>query len=308
MSTFVNILALVPLALAASPMMTMSDQPMIFKEPDYAMHAGAMGMRVMADGKCVNFDTMPDYRMNVGSIYVPCPSESIHEMMCSMYSDHVCKDEMFTFTRPHMQLMKKSNERDVGSHVRSMKCMRIEAPADRHGHIFNSDNPSTMTAASCMNDICSTELPCWSMYPGYGMYCSPSSKTCQRQAMIGETCHEDVQCQETAACINKKCAGVPNNFRCPTGSECPSGMTCRPHRMMNVFGMAMIERVCMYDNDSRSTMCSSGMGCTDNFQCSLQYQYDSYCEASGRCAMKHARCMSANQCCSGNCSPSGECM
>jgi hypothetical protein len=33
---------------------------MIFKEPDYAMHAGAMGMRVMADGKCVNFDTMPD--------------------------------------------------------------------------------------------------------------------------------------------------------------------------------------------------------------------------------------------------------
>jgi len=146
------------------------------------------------------------------------------------------------------------------------------------------------------------------MYPGYGMYCSPSSKTCQRQAMIGETCHEDVQCQETDDCINGKCAGVPDNFRCPTGSECPSGMTCRSHPMMNVFGMAAIKRVCMYDNDSRSTMCSPRMSCTNNYQCSLQYQYDSYCEASGRCAMKNAKCMSTNQCCSGNCSPSGECM
>jgi hypothetical protein len=33
---------------------------MIFKEPDYAMHAGAMGMRVMADAKCMNFESMPE--------------------------------------------------------------------------------------------------------------------------------------------------------------------------------------------------------------------------------------------------------
>ncbi|KAJ5748383.1 uncharacterized protein N7511_010079 [Penicillium nucicola] len=262
---------------------------MIFKEPDFAMHAGAVGMRVMADGKCKNFDIVPDYRMNIGSIYVPCPGESTQEMMCSMYTDPLCRDEMFTFTRPHMQLKKKSSQRDIGSNVRSMKCMAIESPQDRQGRIFNSDNASTMNPIRCPNDTCSSEMPCWSMQPAYGMYCSPSSKTCQRLAVTGEACNENVQCHETASCVNGKCASVADHLRCPNGSECPSGMVCRPLRVMNVFGMTTVERVCMDNNDSRGAMCSAGMGCNNALQCSLQWQYDSYCEPSGRCAMKNAK-------------------
>ncbi|KGO71771.1 hypothetical protein PITC_027840 [Penicillium italicum] len=86
MSNFVKILALVPLALAASPIMMIPNQPMIFKENDLAMNAGRKGMLMASDGKCMNFDNMTEYRMNVGSIYVPCPSEVKQDMMCSMYS------------------------------------------------------------------------------------------------------------------------------------------------------------------------------------------------------------------------------
>ncbi|KAJ5795421.1 uncharacterized protein N7518_003961 [Penicillium psychrosexuale] len=169
MSSFVHILALVPLALAASMIRMVPNQAMIFKEHDFAMNAGRKGVLIASDGNCMNLDSISDYisRMNVGSIYVPCPSEVKQDMMCSMYSDNSCNNELFTFTRPHANLFRPTVGDGVGRHVRSIKCATVYSPADRQGHVFSSDHASTKSPSNCPNDSCSNELDCQSNHPDY---------------------------------------------------------------------------------------------------------------------------------------------
>ncbi|CAI7598536.1 unnamed protein product [Penicillium glandicola] len=60
MSNIVNILALVPLALAASSTILVPSQPMIFKEDDFAMNASRKGILIASDGNCMNLDILPE--------------------------------------------------------------------------------------------------------------------------------------------------------------------------------------------------------------------------------------------------------
>ncbi|KAJ6138288.1 hypothetical protein N7471_004774 [Penicillium samsonianum] len=300
MSTFVNILALVPLALAASPIMMVINQAMIFKENDFAMNAGRKGMLVASDGNCMNFDNMSEYRMNVGSIYVPCPSELKQDMMCSMYSDNSCNNELFTFTRPHANLFRQAVGDGVGKHVRSMKCMTVHSPTDRQGHIFSSDHASTKSPSNCPNDSCSSGQNCQSTHPDYGMYCSSSSMTCQRTSVTGALCREDGQCV-AGHCQSGMCMAAAENLRCMRGSECPSGLQCRPTRVLNSSGASSVEMVCMRDEDVRGMQCSAEKPCQAHMSCSLQHESNAYCEWDGTCGLNKMSCMSGTQCCSGVC-------
>ncbi|KAJ5436326.1 hypothetical protein N7445_007211 [Penicillium cf. griseofulvum] len=277
MSSFVNILALVPLALAATPIMMVPNQVMVFKENDFARNTGRKGIPVASDGNCMNFDNMPEYRTNVGSIYIPCSSEVKQDMMCSIYSDNSCNNELFTFTRPHANLLRRAVGDDVGRHVRSIRCATVHSPADRQGHIFSSDHASTKSPSSCPNDSCSNELSCQSTHPDYGMYCSSSSKTCQRTSVAGALCKEDAQCV-TSHCQSGMCMAAAENSRCLLGSECPSGLQCRPTRVLNPFGTSGVEMICMKNEDVRGTQCSSEKPCPDHMSCSLQHETKAYCE------------------------------
>ncbi|OQE10863.1 hypothetical protein PENVUL_c003G05368 [Penicillium vulpinum] len=270
MSSFVNILALLPLALAASPVMMMPNQAMVFKENDFAVNAGRKGMLVASDGNCMNFNSMPEYRMNVGSVYVPCPSEVKQDMMCSFYSDNSCNKELFTFTRPHANLFRHAVGDGVG----------------KHGHIFLSDHASTKSPSSCPNDICSTELNCQSTHPDYGMYCSSSSMTCQRTSVVGALCMEDAQCV-ASHCQSGMCMAAAENLRCQQGSECPSGLRCRPTRVLNSFGASSVEMICMKNEDVRGVECSSEKPCPGRMSCSLQHENNAYCEWDGTCGLNN---------------------
>ncbi|KAJ5236539.1 hypothetical protein N7489_006630 [Penicillium chrysogenum] len=255
MFSFVNILALVPLALAASPIMLVPNQSMIFKENDYAVNAGRKGIPIASDGNCMNFDNIPDYRMNVGSIYVPCSSEVKQDVMCSMYYDNSCNNELFTFTRPHANLLRRA----VGD----------------GGHIFSSDHVSTKSPSNCPNDSCSSELNCQSSHPDYGMYCSSGSMTCQRTSVAGALCREDGQCV-AGHCQSGMCMAAAENLHCKRGSECPSGLRCRPNRVRNSSGASSVEMVCMKDEDVRGTQCSAEKPCKEHMSCSLQHETDTY--------------------------------
>ncbi|KAJ5499915.1 hypothetical protein N7453_008966 [Penicillium expansum] len=281
MSSLVNILALVPLALAASPVMMVPNQAMLFKENDFAMNAGRKGMLIATDGNCMNFDNMSD-RMNVGSIYVPCPSEVKQDMMCSMYSDNSCNNELFTFTRPHANLLRQAVGDGIGKHVRSMKCMTVRSPADRLGHIFSSDHVSTKSPSNCPSDSCSSGLNCQSTHPDYGMYCSSSSMTCQRTSVTGALCREDGQCV-AGHCERGMCMAAAENLRCLGGYDCPTGMQCRPTRVLNSLGTSMVEMVCMKDEDVRGMQCSADRPCAEHMSCSLQHETNAYCEWNGTC-------------------------
>ncbi|KAJ5834878.1 hypothetical protein N7447_000904 [Penicillium robsamsonii] len=300
MSSFVNLLALVPLALAATPIMMVPNQVMIFKENDFAMNAGRKGMSITSDGNCLNFDNMPEYRMNVGSIYVPCPSEVKQDIMCSFYSDNSCNNELFTFTRPHANLVRQDVGDGVGRHIRSMKCAAVHSPADRRGHIFSSDHASTKSPSSCPNDSCSSEQNCQSTHPDYGMYCSSSLKTCQITSVVGALCREDRQCVNSH-CQSGKCMAAAENLRCLQGSECPSGLRCRPTRVLNLLGGSNVEMICMKDEDVRGTQCSAEKPCPAHMSCSLQHETNAYCEWDGTCGLNNMSCMSGSQCCSGVC-------
>ncbi|KAJ5507547.1 hypothetical protein N7527_009690 [Penicillium freii] len=300
MSSFVKFLALVPLALAASPVMMVPNQAMVFKENDFAMNTGRKGLLIASDGNCMNFDNMSEYRMNVGSVYVPCSSEVKQDMMCSMYSDNSCNNELFTFTRPHANLLRQGVGDGVGKHVRSMKCMTVHSPADRQGHIFSSDHASTKSPSSCPNDRCSSGMNCQSTHPDYGMYCSSSSMTCQRTSPTGALCREDGQCVG-GHCQSGMCMAPAENLRCMRGSDCPSGLRCRPTRVLNSLGTSMVEMVCMKDDDVRGMQCSAETPCAEHMLCSLQHETDVYCEWDGTCALNNMSCMSGSQCCSGVC-------
>ncbi|KAJ5514264.1 hypothetical protein N7463_003816 [Penicillium fimorum] len=307
MSSFVNLLALVPLALAATPIMMVPNQVMIFKENDFAMNTGRKGISITSDGNCLNFDNMPEYfvdqsisRTNVGSIYVPCPSEAKQDMMCSFYSDNSCNNELFTFTRPHANLVRRAVGDGIGRHVRSMKCAAVHSTADRQGHIFSSDHESTKSPSSCPNDSCSSDQNCQSTHPDYGMYCSSSFKTCQRTSVIGALCRDDRQCVNSH-CQSGKCMAAAENLRCLRGSECPSGLRCRPIRVLNLLGGSNVERICMKDEDVRGTQCSAEKPCPAHMSCSLQHETNTYCEWDGTCGLDNMSCMSGSQCCSGVC-------
>ncbi|KAJ6152751.1 hypothetical protein N7497_007070 [Penicillium chrysogenum] len=250
MSSFVNILALVPLALAASPIMLVPNQSMIFKENDYAVNAGRKGIPIASDGNCMNFDNIPDY-------------------------DNSCNNELFTFTRPHANLLRRAVGDGVGRHVRSVKCTTVNSPADRQGHIFSSDHVSTKSPSNCPNDSCSSELNCQSSHPDYGMYCSSGSMTCQRTSVAGALCREDGQCV-AGHCQSGMCMAAAENLHCKRGSECPSGLRCRPNRVRNSSGASSVEMVCMKDEDVRGTQCSAEKPCKEHMSCSLQHETDTY--------------------------------
>ncbi|KAF4762361.1 hypothetical protein HAV15_005826 [Penicillium sp. str.  len=254
MSSFVKILALVPLALAASPVMMVPNLAMVFKENDFAMNAGRKGLLIASDGNCMNFDNMSEY-------------------------DNSCNNELFTFTRPHANLLRQAVSDGVGKHVRSMKCMTVHSPADRQGHIFSSDHVSTKSPSSCPNDRCSNGMNCQSTHPDYGMYCSSSSMTCQRTSVTGALCRENGQCVG-GHCQSGMCMAPAENLRCMRGSDCPSGLRCRPTRVLNLLGTSMAEMVCMKDEDVRGMQCSAEKPCAEHMSCSLQHETNAYSNAA----------------------------
>ncbi|KAJ5384672.1 hypothetical protein N7517_002583 [Penicillium concentricum] len=255
MSSFLNLLALVPLALAVTPTMMVPNQVMIFKENDFAMNAGRTGMPITSDGNCMNFDNMSEYAKSS--------------------SDYSCNNELFTFTRPHANLLRRAVGDGVGRHVRSMKCAMVHSPADRRGHIFSSNHASTKSPSSCPNDSCSGEQNCQSTHPDYGMYCSSSSKTCQQTSVVGALCREDGQCVNSH-CQSGKCMAAAENLRCAQGSECPSSLRCRPTRVLNLLGGSNVEMICMKDEDVRGTQCSAEKPCPAHMSCSLQHETNVY--------------------------------
>ncbi|KAJ5581830.1 hypothetical protein N7535_000450 [Penicillium sp. DV-2018c] len=276
MSSLASFLALVPLALAATtPAVWQPQQPMIFKENDWAINIGRRGWPLVPNGSY----QVPEYRNNIGSIYVPCTSDVRQDMICTLYSDNNCNTELFTFTRPHANLLTNDG---IGRHAGSMRCMNVTSPADRNSHIFSSDHPSTKSPSACPNDSCSTdrEHNCQSTHPGYGMYCSTSTRSCQRTAAIGGLCREDTQCV-ASVCTGGRCMASVEGSPCARGSECASGLECRPHRAINSFGVSAVETVCMRGDDARGRQCSMQNPCAEHMMCSLQHGTNSYCEWDG---------------------------
>ena len=95
---------------------------------------------------------------------------------------------MFTFTRLHAHLFRQTKSDDVGSHIKSINCMTVNAHIDRQGHIFTSDRPSTRSPSNCPNDSCSGDMNCQAMNPNYSLFCSMGLMTCQRQSLLGASC------------------------------------------------------------------------------------------------------------------------
>lgn len=220
--------------------------------------------------------------------------------MLTPSSDISCNNELFTFTRPHVNLFRQDVGDGIGKHVRSMKCMIVRSPTDRQGYIFSSDHASTKSPSSCPNDTCSTAQNCQSTHPGYGMYCSSSSMTCQRNSVISALCREDTQCNE-GACQGGKSMAAAENLRCVMGSECPSGLQCRPTRVVDPLGASRVETVCMRSGDVRGKQCSPESPCAEHMMCSLQHENNAYCEWDGTCGLRNMNCISDSQCCSGSC-------
>jgi hypothetical protein len=224
------------------------------------------------------------------------PSSGPYTELCS---DNSCGDEMFTFTRPHAHLFRQTAGDDVGSHVRSIKCMPVSSPVVRQGHIFTSNRPSTKSPSNCANDSCTSDMNCQAMNPNYNLYCSMDLMTCQHRSQIGGLCSGNsgnFRCQ-AGTCVGGVCMETGENLPCSQGVDCPSGFECRPYRSMDVLGVSTVQTVCMKTEDVRGTPCP----CAEHMSCSLRSGDNLYCEWDGTCALTTMKCQSDSQCCSGNC-------
>lgn len=198
-------------------------------------------------------------------------------------------------------MLKQSNN-DVGSHMKSIKCMTVRTPLDRQGHIFTSDHPSTKSPSSCPGDYCSKEMDCQSMNPNYHMICSVDSLTCQPQYHLGGRCTQEA-CSG-GVCFNGLCVNMGENLPCFNRTECTAGHECRPARVMGMLGTSAVDKVCMKMDDVRGKQCSSTVPCADHMMCSLQSEGNMYCEWNGTCGLSDSKCVSNSQCCSGKCNAS----
>ncbi|KAJ5330047.1 hypothetical protein N7452_010437 [Penicillium brevicompactum] len=301
MSSLFKLLAFLPLALAADPSVLNPGQAMIFKESDFAVRNGKRGIELSFDENCMSLDGVPD-RMNVGSIYVPCSSDSSQDNMCIIYSDNSCGNEMFTFTRPHANLFRQTKGDDVGRQVKSIKCMIARSPLDRKGHIFTSDRPSTKSASSCSYDTCTSDEACRATHPNYNLSCSLESNTCQQQSPAAGACDSPgAGCGPDSVCRNGLCKSKGELSPCINNNSCAVGLECRPYRATGPSGGSIVEKICMKVDDVRGKQCSSNSPCAEHMMCSLQSEGNVYCEGDGTCGLKELSCQSHSQCCSGNC-------
>lgn len=186
---------------------------------------------------------------------------------------------------------------DVGGKTSSITCSVIKSKADRNGHKWKSDHPSTQHIKPCPGTPCKNAADCPPTRPFYELWCDQKSKKCDLDATFGERCRDDWQCRE-GFCDSNKCVPSRENGRCPRDSDCPSGLDCRPYR-----GPNHITRLCMKKGDPHSTPCSRSKDCKTHFACTLQYQGKWYCEwdPNGGCGGEGTDCLLGRQCCSGSC-------
>ena len=211
-----------------------------------------------------------------------------------------CQNEEITFNQSHADLFDNGGSTEnhaVGSFTSAIKCSVIESEADRKGHKWTSDHPSTKHIQQCPGDSCNNAGDCSSPLWLYGLWCDFGSKTCQLDAVFGEGCRDDWQCRK-GFCDRNTCAPSRENNRCPRDSDCSRGMDCRPYR-----GPDHVDRLCMKKGDPNSTPCNRQKDCGYHFDCTLEYQGKSYCEwnSESPCGQEGTSCFLDSQCCSESC-------
>lgn len=217
-----------------------------------------------------------------------------------------CQNEEITFDQPHEKLFDNrgliGENHAVGGFTSAIMCSVINSEADRKGHKWASNLPSTQHIQRCPGNSCNKADDCFSPLWLYGLWCDQNSKTCQLDAKLGERCRDNWQCR-TGFCKSNECVPAREMGRCPRNSDCPEGTDCRPFREKQFRGPARIESCCARKDDPHSNPCSRHKDCAYHFACSFKYQGEWYCEWDpyGGCGRSGTDCISGSQCCSGKC-------
>ncbi|KAJ5641825.1 hypothetical protein N7490_005825 [Penicillium lividum] len=259
-----------------------TNMPRMFESERYGRWS--IQKEVPMDGKCQMLKPTDALYHNVGSMFIPCESDTMSgkKVVCTMFrnSDSNCQDMMVMFDRSHYRMFDRPYEEStmtsyVGGMVESVKCEMIDASTE----VSNSNgHASSMHMSQCVGDKCNSNHECHFNVGGH-LFCSEKmGMTCQKARFtdIGKKCTEDHECREgyctemdgDMKCMPKR---VLNAF-CSSSAECMSGTMC-----CEMSGEARCSRdICHGQvNQDVNTCFNVGMDCTaQDMCCSAKCMFD----------------------------------